>query len=1517
MPDHSNATFQSTRNLHPLVSPVDALDEPDWLRRADPLQRKLLAELRTAGRQARAAAMEPFTFIGSLAERADVKPSQYRLKGFSPAQFTGNEDYPEYLAKKLQEPALRSARIAAYLATLREESKMAELKGDLRDDGKKMLQQLIDAFALGSSEAAEKGTYLEANFTLCASLLILDTIHLPQIILIGPDLDDAPCIAYVPGHPRHPIKQHRSRAAFYASLRRELLRREFQQYVQRFVAMPDQPSLFAALRDNDTLIGLPMKAVALTQRLGSFVYAQMVERLLADARYLLPATPEKIRDLENLLFDFPTAIEEHLMIGAGVGISAGEEDEGRSPSDCIEPLRWVRLPNNQEQRWRVNLIDYQADELITTPGEPDAQGLYTFTHRYLQGEQKAIRINEHFYRVQQDSEGNWELLGVASGISAYRSYRPRLYHNGHGAWHHGLERPEHWGRLSLLRRLGPLSLGLSDEQLLELGRISGVSNTQLRQVYLEDRPVPALLHDMMTRARIRIEVGKVMKLVAQGQPVPEGYAVEDLEKYYLLLKPKRNRTSRSPQNTPSPDTGQCSAESTCASTTAELYRRWWQRLALAIFAHRYELAQVPVDIAVQALQISYPLLPLRIAQDLLDQLRPQVARDLMLGVIALPLAERAIATQAQVRLARALEGIAEPFMANTDSAILAFRLLEFLPGWQVGTALLLRQGDTFGLPLASLGNTDIETTSIYLNDEGWHAVSSTQVLHNQDTTELGFYRSVLYALGETRRVTLGFGLNEPARLRQQLMILAQARPQRSCLLLDIPIDRTWLTSQRQPRQLIRNSWALLNREPAPLRLQAMLGNHPDSANAAGNFIRLLLRQNVAVGTQISRLEREHTSLTQSLAEWVAQEPDSDLRAERQNVQRHVLNAWSASILQQPMSLVLNHAALNTLPPLPVGLPAVQGLFISEMQLNSIPGNFLQSFPNLLRLELTYMEITELPQVLGNLQLLQRLDLTGTRITPQALSVISRLPHLTHLDLNDLDTGPQTWTAQQMVVLSTTGALQHLSMDRSHISFGPGAFAALANLPSLHYLSLVGNRIILSAADSSELASLIHLRHLDLSTNPLGRAPDLRRMQELRQLRLTYARFERWPEGLERLRHIEFALFDGTHIAQVPAGAGRVPGLQLSRQAMDEPTRQRFDEEMRAAGNPLAGRDPHSDDETSSSDEETRAQQRLRAPALLQGMPAAEQACGRQLMADTSNQSLEFQALLVRISQRPEARIPGYGLLARIQAVIRAAFTDDMRQALFNQANEAVTCADRDALVFSQLEDLAEAGRALSRSADENAAAELIALAVSQWRVQRLREHVATQIGQWRHQGHVIDEVEIELYFRRALGTRLSLRNPPGEQAFPEYTEWVTPAMLELALERVLDDQAQLLPTYINEQPYWERYLDAAYPAQTSAILGWRNEVGEYLDALASNDQLPSELTAQGRYHAQQVLVASGRLAPDAELIRDLRLGSAEYRDAYAVLLQRVREARLALTQALLRMHAVQHSEPQAGPSWRP
>ncbi|MNO54605.1 hypothetical protein D3C76_450830 [compost metagenome] len=368
--------------------------------------------------------------------------------------------------------------------------------------------------------------------------------------------------------------------------------------------------------------------------------------------------------------------------------------------------------------------------------------------------------------------------------------------------------------------------------------------------------------------------------------------------------------------------------------------------------------------------------------------------------------------------------------------------------------------------------------------------------------------------------------------------------------------------------------------------------------------------------------------------------------------------------------------------------------------------------------------------------------------------------------------------------------------------------------------------------------------------------------------------------------------------------------------MDEPTRQRFDEEMRAAGNPLAGSDPHSDDDGSSSDEETRAQQRLHAPALLQGMPAAEQVLGRQLLAETGNQAVEFQALLVRISRRPEARIPGYGLLERIQAVIRAAFTDDMRQVLFNQANEAVSCADRDALVFSQLEDLAEADRALSTGTDEKAAAELIALAVSQWRVERLREHVATQIGQWRHQGHVIDEVEIELYFRIALGTRLRLRNPPGEQAYPEYTEWVTPAMLDQAVERVLADQAQQLPGYMNEQPYWERFLDAAYPAQITALMGWRTEVGEYLEALASQGELPPDLTPQGRVHARQVLLASGRLAPDEVLSNTLRLNSDEYDIAYSALVQRVRNTRLALTRTLLRAHLKVHPEPQAGPSKR-
>ena len=90
-------------------------------------------------------------------------------------------------------------------------------------------------------------------------------------------------------------------------------------------------------------------------------------------------------------------------------------------------------------------------------------------------------------------------------------------------------------RLSLLRRMGPLAAGFDDAHLLELGRVSGADNSSLRQMYLRDRPAPALLVHVLQRARIQDQVTRSMALIAQGLAVPAIDDVPQLQAFYQAV----------------------------------------------------------------------------------------------------------------------------------------------------------------------------------------------------------------------------------------------------------------------------------------------------------------------------------------------------------------------------------------------------------------------------------------------------------------------------------------------------------------------------------------------------------------------------------------------------------------------------------------------------------------------------------------------------------------------------------------------------------------------------------------------------------------------------------------------------------------------------------------------------------------------------------------------------------------------------------------------------------------------
>lgn len=1520
----SNAT-SSTRQYDTLVSPLESADEPAWLRNAAPQERRQLFENQRSGRLARREATQAFVALPSLyhhhrailthSDAADITPQTLlALHQQQPL----NTDYIDNLTGTLDSSTLRSAKEHAYLATLREEFTRATLRGTLGKEGRTLLEWIIGAYHTGSPEFADQGPYLGTGVAVCSALQLHTDTVLADIILLGPDDDDTTCVAFVPGHPQHPLKQYPTRKHFFTSLRRDLLDSEFQQYFSRFIALPHQQRVLASWAGRQAVLDLPMAAKPLEQTLRSYAHTQMAARLLADARYLIPLDAPSAKALQALRPSYAMLLQEHLLLGAGVGIGPGEEDEGRAPSDWLAPFRAVKLQDaSGYRRWLPDLSDYRLSSADSPTGEPDAQGIYTA------GEHKAIAINQAFYRIEKTANGRWRLLHP----SATSVYLPALRHNGAGAWHHHLEQPQYWDRLALLRRLGPLSAGFTDERLLELGRVSGVGNAELRRVYQLDKPVPALLLHVLQRARIQDEVSQIMALIAKGMPVPEGYQVPQLDAFYEAVairngrqpRPHSRRVTRSGDSTPTP----LPCDGNCTPPSLDLYLQWFARLSRAIVTHRYELAQLDTDHAVQELQRRYPLMPLSAARRMLHFNQGSVRALLTSESARLPLdfTENARALEHDARLTRALEGFTVPWSINEDTFVLAVRLLEHCDGWQPGTALLLRSGDRFGTPLAELGETDVETTSVYLDDEeGWSTSTATQVVLAQDMTEYGFYRALLFALSERQRALLGVGLNEPERLHQRLRGMAQARPTRARLLLGLPVRRSWLTPpaidavQRSPAN---NEDDLFQRESSQLRL-ARLVTHQRLVipiMSADRYINRLLTQNQPIAARIAQLEQERHQLDHALDAWLAQSSDETIRSHRAGMTQQLAYAWEAHIVEHEHSLHFDNVHIGDLPSLPVPLTSVVSLRVMDItQLHNLP-TMLQQLPNLRRLELINLPLTELPDALLSLRQLRALNLSRTALSPASLARLGTMGNLQTLILNDMTLRPYNWSARDMTRVTASGSLQTLTMQGSQTSFGPGVFAVLGRLANLMTLNLGENDIVLSAEDVTDLGNLRQLRSLDLSNNPLSRMPNLSNLQDLEEVDLSRLQgpISQWPEGLERLPRVVSADLRHVPITQVPEGAGRTRGLYMSTANLSETQRERFEAEMLAVGNDVYDDDAEYDSGSQGSSEDegpqVRDQNALRdAPRLFEGMSSDDRAQAAQLLVPGESSIAEFFSLLLRVDVSAPARRPEANMRARIQALVRGAFTADLRQALHEQARQAISCVDRDAVVFSQMENLLHADQALAKADDAAAGGELIALATSHWRVHRLKEHVTANITTWRLAGHSIDYSEIELYFRIALATRLGLRDQPTSQVFTSYTSWVTQDMLDTAYSAVLAPQAELLPDYLNEQPYWQRFLDSAHADRIGAINQWRDRLGEYLDAVSGDDELPPQLSEMEREHLRQVLIGSGQLGRLDPLPQVLSLNSNQYRAAYESLARRVAQARLDLTHALL--------EPQPGPSSR-
>jgi Leucine-rich repeat (LRR) protein len=213
-------------------------------------------------------------------------------------------------------------------------------------------------------------------------------------------------------------------------------------------------------------------------------------------------------------------------------------------------------------------------------------------------------------------------------------------------------------------------------------------------------------------------------------------------------------------------------------------------------------------------------------------------------------------------------------------------------------------------------------------------------------------------------------------------------------------------------------------------------------------------------------------------------------------------------------LSLNDMELTELPESLGQLPQLQSLDLSSNQLTALPES-LGQLPQLQSLDLSSNQLTALPESLGQLTQLRSLNLSQNQLValPGSLGQLTQLRSL-NLSYNQLVALP--WP------LGLLTQLQSLDLSRNLLTALPESLAQLTRLrllrqfTQLQSLNLSGNQL---TALPEWLGQLTQLQSLDLSYNQLiALTESLGNLTQLKSLDLSHNKLPTLPEWLGNLTH---------------------------------------------------------------------------------------------------------------------------------------------------------------------------------------------------------------------------------------------------------------------------------------------------------------------------------------------------------------------------------------------------------------
>lgn len=383
-------------------------------------------------------------------------------------------------------------------------------------------------------------------------------------------------------------------------------------------------------------------------------------------------------------------------------------------------------------------------------------------------------------------------------------------------------------------------------------------------------------------------------------------------------------------------------------------------------------------------------------------------------------------------------------------------------------------------------------------------------------------------------------------------------------------------------------------------------------------------------------------------------------------------------------------------------------------------------------------------------------------------------------------------------------------------------AGLERLTLLRRLNLSGNAIVMTNEGERRLASLSHLAMLDLSHNPLGRAPVLTGLHQLNDVRLRGAGLGTMPEPVSLRGHLDLR---DNRIRQLREEVNelreQLQQVSLHDNPLDQQSQASLDLE---AGVQRASRGGGSFTHRDVDDV-------VRDDWIGKKGPSGERrrVLWRTLRDEPGSNGL-FQFLADFIETEDFSNCPRH-YRKRIWRILEACEQhEQLRLRVFAEASGPRSCEDQLLLILEQLELSVLVERVSNDVPVAELESHLVRLGRGLSRLDAVDRYAAMHLKQLRKSRVAdVDDIETRLFFRLRLMQPLALPIEPETMHFEDFAH-VSAQDLRKVRSEVLDaENRESLIDSLAQRPFWEAHVRERYPGRFDEVRLRFDELLEQID----------------------------------------------------------------------------------------